>query len=184
MFSEQEKNNIRSIKELAAQAVAKRLNDFPGVLEDFLKQNAILSGGAIPSFLNGESPNDYDLYLSDENHIMFFKQYVLVMDHNLIKDVDEKYLDAVISGKLVTANATTFKNGIQVITMHTADARTTFDFVHCMPWYKISQNLLHISKRQYDAIKSKTLIKNEHPNAFHLSQKRVDKYTDRGWKFK
>lgn len=184
MFDELEKTFIRDIKPTVYGNLNLRLNQFPDVLKDYLYDNAILSGGAIPSLLNGEVPNDYDLYLNDKNHIEFFKQYVQGMNHDLIKDVDVKYLDAIISGKLVTANATTFKNGLQVITMHTADARTTFDFVHCMPWYKISQNLLYISKKQYDAIKSKTLIKNEHPNAFHLSRKRVDKYIERGWKFK
>jgi hypothetical protein len=53
-----------------------------------------------------------------------------------------------------------------------------------MPWYNISNHTLHISKKQYNAILNKQLIKNEHPNAFPLSYKRIEKYTAKGWRFK
>ena len=114
---------------------------------------------------------------------MNFKQYVTGIDKEFIQDADEKYVEVQVEGKLVTANATTFKNGLQVITILTADSRSTFDFVHCMPWYKISNHTLYISKKQYNAILNKQLIKNPHKNAYALSNKRVEKYTTKGWKF-
>jgi hypothetical protein len=182
-FSESETNNIISIKKFLFDRINVLFDELHIVLANYLRDNAILTGGAIPSIFHGEIPNDYDLYLSEAIHVLYFKQYIPNMDQTLIQDADEKYLDVIVAGKLVTANATTFKNGLQVITMHTADARSTFDFLHCMPWYKISDNTLHISKNQYDTIAQKILVKNEHKNAFPLSKKRVDKYVKRGWKF-
>lgn len=182
-------NDIKFITETKRQIYVELshcLHQFSDKLRIYLLNNSILSGGAIPSLMNNEKPNDYDLYLNDIKHIEVFKKYVQDMDdmdQSLLEDVNAKYLDATVSGKLVTANATTFKNKIQVITLHTANARTTFDFVHCMPWYDLSKNLLYISEKQYNIIKSKTLIKNEHSNAYHLSQKRLDKFFERGWRF-
>lgn len=182
-LKEIDKEHVLEVKKMLFANMSVLLNHLPEVLRDFLRTNAVLSGGAIPSLLHNDTPTDYDLYLEKTEDILSFKQYVSGMDKNLIQDADEKYVEVQIAGKLVTANATTFINKLQVITMHTVDARNTFDFVHCMPWYKISNNTLHISQKQYNAILNKQLIKNGHKNAFTLSHKRIEKYTSRGWKF-
>lgn len=184
MFSRDEEEHIVETKRILYAKMKMLLGQFPEVLRDFLTHNSILTGGSIAThLLHAGEPNDYDLYLNSENHILFFKQYVTNMDKEFIQDADEKYYDVSVPGKLVTANATTFKNRIQVVTIHNSNVRNTFDFVHCMPWYDIAKNKLHISYNQYDSISLKKLIKNEHPNAFPLSGKRVDKYNARGWKF-
>jgi hypothetical protein len=84
-----------------------------------------------------------------------------------------------VRGKVVTANAVTFKNGLQVIT-HTCKAhREAFDFIHCMPYFDMKTQQLFISRRQYDAIKNKKLIKNaEFP---HAKGHRTEKFLERGW---
>jgi len=184
VLKEIDKEHVLQVKKVLFENINFLLNGLPETLRDFLKNNAILSGGAIPSLMHDETPKDYDLYLRHSHDIAFFRRYVNSdLDKNLIQDADEKYVDVQIEGKLVTANATTFKNSIQVITLANADSRSTFDFVHCMPWYGISDNKLHISQKQYNAILNKHLIKNEHPNAYALSKKRVEKYTARGWSF-
>jgi hypothetical protein len=175
--------HINRIKKVLFTHLNVLFTGIPSELGDFLRDKAILTGGAISSLMNNEQPKDYDLYLEDKNDIMFFKQYVTGMNKDFIQDADEKYVEVEVEGKLVTANATTFKNSLQVITLATADSRSTFDFVHCMPWYKISNHTLYISKNQYNAILNKHLIKNQHPNAFALSDKRIKKYTDKGWRF-
>ena len=181
MFLESEVNKIEIAKTIITKQIHTLLDELPKVLSDYLYDNAILTGGAIASIMLQETPKDYDLYLSDANHILWFKQYVMSMDQNLIQDANEKYVDVQMAGKLVTANATTFKNNLQVITMNTAIVRSTFDFVHCMPWYSLSNNTLHISIKQYHAIMNKKLIKNE--NFINsLSIKRIEKYVSRGWK--
>jgi hypothetical protein len=175
--------HINQVKKVLFTNLNILLGEIPGELESFLRDKAILTGGAISSLMHDETPKDYDLYLNGVDDILYFKQFVNDMDKNYILDADEKYVEVKIEGKMVTANATTFKNGLQVITLLTAVARNTFDFVHCMPWYKIRNHTLYISKRQYNAILSKQLIKNEHPNAHALSTKRIEKYIDKGWKF-
>lgn len=182
-LKEIQKDHIQDVKKALFANMSVLLNQFPEVLRDFLRTNGIITGGAIPSLMHNETPTDYDLYLEKTEDILSFKQYVSNMDKNLIQDANEKYVEVLVEGKLVTANATTFINNIQVITMHTADARSTFDFVHCMPWYKIATNTLYISKKQYNAVLNKHLIKNEHKNAFALSHKRIEKYNSRGWRF-
>lgn len=185
VFNKDEQLEIIRAKSILTKSVGDLLDELPKGLATSLKNNSILTGGSISSVMNGEKPNDYDLYLNQENDIRDFKQYIKIFQepYDFIEDIDEKYTQVEIEGKLVTANATTFKNGIQVITMSTADARNNFDFVHCMPWFRLSSGVLFISKKQYDAIKSKTLIKNENYKLY-LSQKRVEKYTSRGWRFK
>ena len=176
-------DHIHQVKKVLFAQLNILLGGIPSELEAFLRDKAILTGGAISSIMHDETPKDYDLYLNDVNDIMNFKQYVHGMNKNYIQNADEKYIEVLIEGKLVTANATTFRNSLQVITLHTADSRSTFDFVHCMPWYRISNHTLYISKKQYNAILNKHLFKNEHKNAFALSKKRVEKYTSKGWKF-
>ena len=176
-------DHINHIKKVLFAQLNVLFGQIPRELDTFLRDKAILTGGAISSLMHDEPPKDYDLYLQDKNDIMNFKQYVHGMDKEFIQDADEKYVEVQVEGKLVTANATTFKNGLQVITLATADSRSTFDFVHCMPWYKISSHKLYISKKQYNAILNKQLIKNEHPNAYALSTKRIEKYTAKGWSF-
>jgi ABC-type antimicrobial peptide transport system permease subunit len=182
-FREIQSDHIQEVKRSLFSNLNILFGGIPRELEGFLRDKAILTGGAISSLMHNETPKDYDLYLEDKNDIMFFKQFVNEMDKEFIQDADEKYVEVQVEGKLVTANATTFKNGLQVITLATADSRNTFDFVHCMPWYKISNHTLYISKRQYNAILNKHLIKNPHPNAFALSNKRIKKYKDKGWRF-
>jgi ABC-type antimicrobial peptide transport system permease subunit len=183
LFREVQSDHIQEVKRSLFATLNILFGGIPSELSGFLRDKAILTGGAISSLMHNETPKDYDLYLQDKNDIMFFKQYVNDMNKDFIQDADEKYVEVQVEGKLVTANATTFKNGLQVITLHTADSRSTFDFVHCMPWYKISDNKLYISKKQYNAILNKHLIKNEHENAFALSKKRIEKYTAKGWRF-
>ena len=178
-----EMDYIQEVKKTLFARINLLFGGIPTELGKFLREKSILTGGAISSIMLNETPKDYDLYLDDKDDILYFKQYVSSIDPNLIQDANEKYVEVLVQGKLVTANATTFKNSLQVITLHTADARSTFDFVHCMPWYKISDHKLYISKRQYNAIINKHLIKNEHKNAFALSHKRIEKYTAKGWKF-
>jgi hypothetical protein len=178
-----ETDHIQEIKKVLFAKLNLLFSGLPSELGGFLRDKAVLTGGAISSLMHNETPKDYDLYLNNSNDIMHFKQYVHGMDKNFIEDADEKYVEVQVKGKLVTANATTFRNGLQVITILTADSRSTFDFVHCMPWYKISNNTLYISKKQYNAIINKQLIKNEHKNAYALSNKRIEKYTSKGWKF-
>jgi hypothetical protein len=99
---------------------------------------------------------------------------------NEVADVTSGYMTITnVDGKLVTANAITFKNGLQVIIKADKTHRDTFDFVHCMPYFDMKTQQLFISRLQYDAIKNKQLIEN--PKFPQFSQHRTDKFLKRGW---
>lgn len=182
-FNELELANIFSIKSFLNHKVGIRMKDFPNHLETFLISNSILSGGAISSAFYVEEPKDFDIYLKDDSSIKAFKEVCHSDKYkDLIEDADEKYMEVEMKGKLVTVNATTFKNGIQVITREDASSRLEFDFIHCMPWLDLKTNLFYISREQYDCIANKQLVKNPKYKT-NLSSRRISKYTERGWRF-
>ena len=165
-----------------------------GLIQDFLRsvkmpveliqilKNGILTGGASASLFHGDSPKDWDIYLTGQSDIDSLNKLVTENETILamIEDINPKYgVDTLVDGKLITPRAITFKNRIQVITMARADARETFDFVHCMPYYNIKETTYHISRRQYESIKKKELIHN--PKSPQPATYRRQKFLNRGW---
>ena len=81
-----------------------------------------LTGGAIGSLLRGEEPNDYDVYFI---HFNAANRVVKLFTEdssykNMVEVFDEKYRDVVghLSGMMITENAVTLKNRVQLITKH------------------------------------------------------------------
>mgnify|MGYP000120146450 CR=1 FL=1 len=185
-FAPDEVQKIKELKGLIATNLKFKMLEFPVLLWEFLDKRAVLTGGAIPSLFHGEQPNDYDLYLKDQASIDAFNKIILP-DSDVMKfveDVNPKYMvgDFLVDGKLVTAQAVTFKNKVQVITMHAADAREKFDYIHCMVQYFPHTDNLYISKHQFDVIKAKRLEYN--PKGItnnNMQQVRRMKYVKRGW---
>jgi hypothetical protein len=184
IFQENEKYILKQLKRTLYANMNVLFRGLSKSLEEHLRENAILTGGAISSLMHWEIPKDYDLYFKDSFSLASFNQYITTLeDKDIIKDVDEKYIETLVDGKCITANAVTFKNNVQVIKIGTGDMRERFDFVHCMPWYDIAKNKLHISRRQYDSIRNRKLVKNTHAEANSLCDKRIEKYVKRGWRF-
>jgi hypothetical protein len=184
-FSENEIDNIKSIKQQMWSGVGTAMDKtLPPDMMMFLTNNAILTGGATASIFHGDLPSDWDLYLKGQNNIDDFNEWVNVKNNEeYIEDIDEKYsTHKTPGGKLISARAVTFKNKIQVIIMQTADKRTQFDMLHCMPWYDLKNDVLHISRAQYDSIRDKKIVKNTHADAFPITEWRMEKYKNRGWK--
>ena len=183
-FSQNETDNIKSIKQQMWMGIRKVLDSLPLNMVEFLKDNTILTGGATASLFHGDIPSDWDLYLKDQQKIEAFNSWVKsTASDEYIEDIDEKYATQnAPGGKLITARAVTFNNGIQVITMQTSDKRTQFDMLHCMPWYDLKNDILHISRAQYDSIRDKKIVKNTHIDASPITTWRMDKYQKRGWK--
>jgi|688.fasta_scaffold455552_2 hypothetical protein len=182
------KNELFTASEMVEIDVVKgKIQDFlrsvkmPTELIQILK-NGILTGGASASLFHGDSPKDWDIYLTSQSDVDSLNKVVTETETVLamIEDINPKYgVDTLVEGKLITPRAITFKNGIQVITMARADARETFDFVHCMPYYNIKETLYHISRRQYESIKTKQLIHN--PKSPQPATYRRQKFLNRGW---
>ncbi len=180
-FTDTERQEIESVKDTVQKKLRELLSDIPVETYPYFKES-ILTGGCFASLFNGETPNDWDVYLKDVDTADRFDSFVTsdTPTLNEVKDVTPGYMAEVkVRGKVVTANAVTFKNGLQVIT-HTCKAhREAFDFIHCMPYFDMKTQQLFISRRQYDAIKNKHLIKNaEFP---HAKGHRTEKFLERGW---
>lgn len=61
-----------------------------------IKENAIITGGALVSLLNGEKPNDYDIYFKDKESVLKIAQYYAEIwnktheDKNIVQITDKE----------------------------------------------------------------------------------------------
>ena len=174
---------INALKRDIVQQVSFALNKLPMHLSEFIAAKGIVTGGITASMLHSSSYNDIDVYLKDPEDIKGFN----VMVKSCMDSVmDEQTYGGPVSlpdGKVITANATTFKNKVQVITMANVDHRKTFDFIHCMPWLDLKDRKFYISKMQFDSIKNKQLITNPNKKGEVMTH-RFNKYLSRGWTLK
>ncbi len=182
VFTNEEIAVINEAKSTLLDLLIPRLEQLPLQLQSLLFEKGILTGGATSSVMHRGIPNDYDIYLTDEKDILLFREMLKIPEvMQFVADVNEKYkANIVVDGKVVTANATTFNNHVQVITCADAKSREKFDYVHCMPYINIKDRKLHISKTQYLSIVNKTLKMN--PNAERVDGHRTTKFLERGWK--
>lgn len=151
-----------------------------------MKDGYFVTGGCIGSLIRGETPNDYDIYFKD---IIYADPVVRLYTQddsykNEVADVNDKYADAKnfgVDGKVITSNAITLKNGLQLITKIYGDPKTvcdTFDFVHCRPYYDPAEDKLYISHEQY-MLNVKRILKTN--NASNVKEYRIQKFMNRGW---
>lgn len=184
-FNSKDNSDILSVKALIKIQLNTALKTLPPELDRFIRDYGIVAGGISASLFHSEKVNDIDVYLKTDSAIEAFKRSVQmesVKSH--IADVNENYTGKIlIPGKCATANAVTFECGIQVITMLTSDSRSTFDFLHTLPYYDIAIDRYFISRAEYDSIKEKKLIRNKNPKAFKPLEKRIQKFIDRGWSY-
>lgn len=185
VFTYEERNHIETVKDTIKSRLRVLLSHLPTKYIPYFN-NAILSGGAIASLFRGEEPNDWDLYLENMIQVNDFQNTLLhdkVTIDDLVLDINPNYRTVtVVDGKYVTENAVTFKNKLQVITNNCSSAREIFDFIHCMPYYRLGENKFYISRAQYDAIMKKTLIFNQ-GGSRSIDLFRQRKFLERGWVF-
>jgi ornithine carbamoyltransferase len=182
-FNENETEHILGVKE----KLKSNLSDFNltiGKLHNNFTRSYFVTGGCIGSLLRNETPKDYDIY--------FFAKFKADAVINLYTN-DKSYMDQVavaedeyrnikIGEMVITENATTLKNGLQLITKNYGepqDIRKTFDFIHCLPYYDPRDDKLYISREQYDLNMNKKIKANIHPEL--IAVWRVAKYQERGF---
>jgi hypothetical protein len=140
-----------------------------------------LTGGAIASLLRNEDPNDYDFYAKDTKASDLARLMLnLEKNRSYIKETKD-YYQTLLQGKMVTPNSVTMNNKASFITMMGGDPKTvreTFDYVHCLPYYDLKEDKLHISRQMYDSIMQKKLVVNNKDN---VKPYRTDKFIKRGW---
>ena len=175
-FDDLEVVAIQQIKKTIRNGVSKALLPINQTLRTHLINNCIVTGGCSASAFYNQEPNDWDLLFNDELSFNSFKYYI----SNHKEDVMEAdmYTGVQFTGKLITANAITLKNKVQVIDWKWQ--RNNFDFIHCMPWYDLQADKYHIASEQYDAIKNKQLIARD-PDTFKPNDRRLKKWLDRGF---
>lgn len=174
----------------AKQVLMTRLVEFNITLAKLgseYRNGYFVSGGCFASFLQQEEPKDIDIWFTHED----VAQRVIELytnDPSYMNEVavwDEKYRSAVKhpNGMMITENAVTLKNGIQLITKYYDTpkvVRSTFDYKHCMPYYDSRDDKLYISREQYNCCVNKSLVIN---NSSRLTTWRESKFKLRGYNY-
>lgn len=178
MFSNIEQSKILRTKVAIRNYLDKNLTPLFGPLS---KHFFYLSGGAIASLLQDEEPKDWDLYCRSAVAAEALIERAKI--EQIVVKIDEKYIDSMkLDGNLlITANACTLKNKIQIITKlygEPRDIRATFDYKHCTPYYDCGENMLYISEQQYNLIINKKLMLN---NPLAWTAHRQEKFINRGY---
>lgn len=161
-----------------------KLSKMDASLAEMIHWNCVVSGGCFASFIKAEEPNDIDLWAKTaEGMSLLESKLKLLYKESKIEDKTDqaqKYMDVFVDGKIVSSNAITMDNGLQFVTMNTYDdARKSFDYVHCLPYYDISTGKFYISKKQMQCLDDKILVVN---NPLTCTEKRKKKFIDRGWR--
>lgn len=184
-FTSDQINLINIAKEKLNKTLTEKLMDplITSELHNIIIENCVVSGGVTASLMTYSKVNDIDLYFKTVEGMTLFEKYMsMKKNQNVIKDADVTgpYSVTKLAGKLVTANATTLFNDLQFITLSTfEEQQASFDFIHCKPYLDIKENKFFISEAQYDAIVGFKLIVN---NNSSVTEKRLKKFKDRGWK--
>ena len=183
-FTQTEKTAIVHLKSSIASYYnlqMKKLGD--RTLESLFYSNCVITGGCIQSLFHNEAVNDIDVYAKDTKSMALIQSHLLTAKDDIIKvskayDLDDGSFTS--PQKLITTNAITLTNDVQFIYLGIAEeCRQKFDFVHCMPYYDLMTQKLHISEVQFRSIAHKQLIPNVTGEL--LKQHRIKKYLDKGW---
>ena len=173
------------LKEDIRRKVTKNASGIHDVLRLLLMNDCILSGSCISSIFHGEEPKDYDFWMKPKPFLKVeaIRQNIIENYSADIVDISENYAGQGAKGApelCVTANAITFKNKFQLITL--ADyytARKTFDFVHCKPYFDFEEDKFFISEQQFSIIQQKKLVSQNPGNI--IAPFRIEKFKNRGW---
>jgi hypothetical protein len=173
------------LKEDIRRKVTENARGIHDVLRLLLMNDCILSGSCISSIYHGEEPKDYDFWFKPKpfSKAEFIRQNIIEKYSADILDISENYAGQGAKGApqpCVTANAITFKNKFQLITL--ADyysARKDFDLVHCMPYFDFADDKFFISEQQFRIIQQKKLVPQNPGNI--IADFRVNKFKNRGW---
>jgi hypothetical protein len=174
-----------ALKHEILSALNDALNDpiFDPALANFIRTSCVVSGGISASVYHKEKINDIDLYCKtqeDLDKLNELRQIHAKKFNAMVKDINPNYNGVIVNGKLITSNAITLYNDLQLITMMNAtQIESSFDYLHCRPYYDISENKYYISQKQLNVISNKKLIvNNQHSTP---AKHREEKFLKRGW---
>ena len=174
-----------------------------------VKSHYILTGGAIASMLQGDLPNDYDIYFDDSSVAARLAKYYLKQlvgekysdfadvieseDRVEVKIFDKGVLDKfdAVEGtenkgryrvSMITSNAITLTNEIQLVLRFVGDAsqiHKNYDFVHATNYFSQNTDLV-LHPAALESILSKEL---KYVGSLYpvCSLFRIKKFIKRGW---
>ena len=178
VFSDADKALIADVKARITEHISNMIRQ-PWAKSYLPWDSMYLTGGAIASLLQGETPKDWDFYFDNQAAMEGVQSHLLKFESN-IKDVDPKYAEVYgANGKMVTSQAITMDEGSSFITMMVdppEKLKKSFDFVHCMPHYRDGK--LYISYDQFRYAINKQLKEN---NPLNVKEWRVQKFLQRGY---
>jgi hypothetical protein len=170
-------------------------------VQELIKNNSIITGGAIVSLILDEKVNDFDVYFTNKETVLavcnYYKDLLgdaglkIVEDDNgriklFIRSAGIRKIDA--KGKkfypvVITDNAISLTNDIQLIIRFYGPAEEihkNYDFVHVKSYWKSSDGKLYLNPNSIEAILTKELryIGSLYPLA---SLFRLRKFLSRGW---
>lgn len=156
-------------------------------LRELVKNKTFLTGGCFKALFHDQEVNDWDFYFVDKKSIDQFQELI---QEGLSKprtkaftNIKKFYLHDL---KHKSQFAITFllnkKTKVQFITKYfgTPERVTgNFDFAHTRNYYLPAMDVFHID---YDALREKKLIFNEHASHPINALKRMQKFIQQGWK--
>ena len=159
-------------------------SEYIPVTPDGLK-DCVIAGGCISSMLRGETPNDYDVFIFNAKaplleFVMRYKPGGWVVRYYGGEDEDKEYD---LNNDRILMTALNKKTKVQYILTTYQDRHemlADFDFVHNTGCYVPTEDRLYLTKRMYDAAKTKTLIKI--PNKRDIQDWRFKKFKNAGWR--
>lgn len=143
-------------------------------------QDFYVSGGVTASLIQGELPNDIDIYCRSQKALKDFQKYITTNHSDDLEEFNYRTVNGVTE-RAITMKSKENRPNYQFITMHTGEpevVRKTFDFVHTTPYFDLVTEKLYISKKQFVACKNKILSIN---NSDAINDVRITKFKIRGY---
>lgn len=197
-----EKAKMVEIKGKIREAMNRFIVAIPNQhIQDLVKENAFVAGGAIASLARGEDPYDFDIYLKYPTVCRIVANYFLDRmnaPHQCVVTVKEQGVHIQVPHGIlkveakegmkyqpiiVTANAISFTDGIQLVTRFCDSAdkiADNFDFLHTKGIYDYHEDTLIVPDATEKAILEKkvTYTGSAYPLASLI---RTRKFMKRGW---
>lgn len=146
----------------------------------------IIAGGCFASWFHEEELHDIDVfYLANYDTNFAAYNYINTLkskDPNIIKD-HEKYLrnNKMIEKVYTEKEPSSVYDYQHIFTKYNTRKELIdhFDFAHATISYNIGEDKLYITRQAFDALRTKTLVRNKKEN--DVAEWRVQKFLDRGW---